>query len=157
MNKSNRKINALQSQASLLKLWYSASVLLKKDSAYLESIQNYGVQLGDRGSRSFNDLVPEISRSFSTLIRSWRKAREWIQANIETDITESESKAFQRYTLRLLRAINQKKSVELMTPKIMQAVKLDLETYESEMARIEQDYFVSGLRSDRPAAIPDKH
>ncbi|MGK7911584.1 MAG: hypothetical protein AB4050_08915 [Synechococcus sp.] len=149
----------MQSKAELLKLWHSASILLGKDTAYLDGIQTHCVYLNDEKTKGFDELVPEMSRSFSSLIRSWRKAREWIQKNLQTDITTAESERFQTDSRRLLLAINRDKSVELMTPAIMEAVRRDLEMYRAGKAEQEQvdfSYLLTASNPDCPDAMPDR-
>ena len=156
---SKYKQLALQSKAELLKLWHSASLLLGKDAAYLDSIQHHCVYFDDERAKHFAELVPEMSRSFSSLIRSWRKARDWIQKNLQTDIAVTESERFQNDSRRLLLAINRDKSVELMTPVIMEAVRRDLEIYRAGKAEHEQidfSYLLTSPDSYCPGAMPDR-
>lgn len=149
----------LKSQSEVLKLWHSASILLGKDTAYIDSIQTHCVHFNGEKSQRFSELVPEISRSFSSLVRTWRKSREWIQKNLQTDIAETDSERFQNDSRQLLLAINRDKSVELMTPDTMEAIRRDLDIYRAGKAKKEQIDFSYLLKAPNPycpGEMPDR-
>ena len=127
--------------ADIAQAWYRASQVIKKDRTYCASVREVVDAVVRGESQVLYERIDEVYGCFSTLVRNWRKARNWIHQNEKTDrVSHSRFIGELNALAKILRERGCLQSVSRTT---IEEARIDLDYYEFKRSKVDFSHLSS--------------
>lgn len=134
-------------EVDIAKAWYQASQAIGKDAEYCASVQRVLAEALQGDLRTFRERVDESYLCFGTLVRNWRKARNWIYRNESTE-RQQHSRHMSELNL-LARTLRQRGRLQSICLDMFSDAKRDLDYVQAKQSETNFSYLSSGQLASR--------